>query len=426
MSGEATKSGDDLSLRLTNLLKNGFNNQPQNPKLSNNLQINLKLNNQNYTLWTRMIRFSIGGKSKALLSHLTSNPPKQSSETYEQWEQKDLIVFSWLFQNIEPTLAGDLTKYHTTKTLWDALVITYNSGRDKLQTFNLHVKANDIIQNKTHLKFGNYGQGESVQEQEIFSTQEDTPLEQNKHMEEQENFSTHKDTSKRYALPPRENQGVPPKRYSTEKMSRGSRYPIANIAKGNLSAKAKAFALSMYSDEIPANIEQALKSKHWKDVMEEEIKALIKNNTWEKCVLPPGKKTVGCRWVFTIKYKPDGTIERYKAILVAKGYIQTYGIDYSKTFSPVGKINTIRVLISVAANKVWPLHQFDVKNAFLHGELKEKIYMEAPHGFTNIFGEREKKYVLDLLAEIGMVDCKPTNTPMIVNQKLYMEKSPLG
>nr|GEW20205.1 putative Gag-polypeptide of LTR copia-type [Tanacetum cinerariifolium] len=165
MSGEATKSGDDLSLRLTNLLKNGFNNQPQNLKVSDNLQINLKLNNQNYTLWTRMIRDAMGGKSKALLSHLTSDPPEQSSETYEQWGQEDLIVFSWLIQNIKPTLAGNLTKYHTAKTLWDALVITYNSERDKLQTFDIHVKANDIKQNKTHLKYGNCGMTRHTTEQ---------------------------------------------------------------------------------------------------------------------------------------------------------------------------------------------------------------------------------------------------------------------
>nr|GFA84703.1 putative ribonuclease H-like domain-containing protein [Tanacetum cinerariifolium] len=152
--------------------------------------------------------------------------------------------------------------------------------------------------------------------------------------------------------------------------------------------------------------------------MKEEIKALIKNNTWEKRVLPPEKKTIRCQWVFTIKYKPDVTIEIYKARLVAKGYTQTCGIDYSETFSPVAKINTIRVIISVVANKGWPLHQFDVKNVFLHEEIKEEIYMEAPHGFTNSFGDREKKYVLDLLAEIGMVDCKPGDTLMIVNQKL--------
>ncbi|XP_076924297.1 uncharacterized protein LOC143586697 [Bidens hawaiensis] len=151
MSGDGN-SGSDLSQQLVNLLKHGLNYQPQNPKLSDNFQINLKLNNQNYALWTRIIRVAIGGKSKTLLSHLTSDPPDQNSEEYEQWEQEDLIVFSWLIQNIEPALAGNLTEYPTTKTLWDALAVTYSSGIDKLQTFNLHVKANDIKQNDSSLE----------------------------------------------------------------------------------------------------------------------------------------------------------------------------------------------------------------------------------------------------------------------------------
>ena len=103
--------------------------------------------------------------------------------------------------------------------------------------------------------------------------------------------------------------------------------------------------------------------------MEEEMEALQKNNTWELVPPPYGKKTVGCRWVFTVKHNPDGSVSRYKARLVAKGFTQTYGIDYDETFAHIAKMNTIRVLLSVAANLNWPLRQFDVKNAFLHGEL---------------------------------------------------------
>ncbi|KAJ9560780.1 hypothetical protein OSB04_005940 [Centaurea solstitialis] len=188
-----------------------------------------------------------------------------------------------------------------------------------------------------------------------------------------------------YTLPARANRGVPAKRYSPEQFSRGSRYPMANIANGCLSTEAKAFSASLYLEKIPSSTEEALDSENWKGAMDEEMDALRKNETWEKCSLPTGKKPVGCRWIFTVKYKPDGKIDRYKARLVAKGYTQTYGIDYSETFSPVAKIDTIRVLFSIASNQGWPLHQFDVKNAFLHGDLKEEVYMEAPPGFSDSF-----------------------------------------
>ena len=82
------------------------------------------------------------------------------------------------------------------------------------------------------------------------------------------------------------------------------------------------------------------------------MNALEGNKTWEVANLPNGKKVVGCKWVFTLKYKPDGTTEKYKTRVVAKGFTQTYGIDYEETFAPVAKMSTVRVLISMAANYI--------------------------------------------------------------------------
>jgi Reverse transcriptase (RNA-dependent DNA polymerase) len=97
--------------------------------------------------------------------------------------------------------------------------------------------------------------------------------------------------------------------------------------------------------------------------------------------LPPNKKTDGCKWVFTVKQNPEGRVEHYKARLVAKGYSQTYDIDYDETFEPVAKMSTVRALVSLAANEGWKLHQLDVNNVFLDGDLLEEVYMEIPPGF---------------------------------------------
>ena len=116
--------------------------------------------------------------------------------------------------------------------------------------------------------------------------------------------------------------------------------------------------------------------------MEDEIKALESNNTWILSKLPHGKKPVGCKWLFTVKYKGDESVERYKARLVAKGLTRSYEIDYQEKFAPTTKLNIVRVLPSLVVNQDWPLHQLDVKNAFLNGDLEE-VYMEVPSGLEN-------------------------------------------
>ena len=97
--------------------------------------------------------------------------------------------------------------------------------------------------------------------------------------------------------------------------------------------------------------------------------------------MPKGKKAVGCKWVFIEKHKADGSVEHYKARLVAKVFTQTNGIDYKETFAPVGKLNTIKALLSLAIN-------LDVKNAFPNGELGEEVYMEGLPGLENVYGDK--------------------------------------
>ena len=122
--------------------------------------------------------------------------------------------------------------------------------------------------------------------------------------------------------------------------------------------------------------------------MRKKMSALEKNKTWEIVERLKGKNIVDCKWIFTLKYKTDGSLERHKARLVAKGYTQTYGVDYQETFAPVAKMNTVRILLSLAAHYNWQLLQYDIKNAFLHGDLDEEIYMNILPGFEGNTGNK--------------------------------------
>lgn len=116
--------------------------------------------------------------------------------------------------------------------------------------------------------------------------------------------------------------------------------------------------------------------------MEDEYTTLMANNTWDLVPPLPNANVVTGKWIFRHKFQSDGTLDRYKARWVLRGFTQRPGIDYDETFSPVVKPATVRTVLSIAVSRSWPVHQLDVKNAFLHGTLQETVYCIQPQQIT--------------------------------------------
>ncbi|GJV60135.1 ribonuclease H-like domain-containing protein [Tanacetum coccineum] len=173
----------------------------------------------------------------------------------------------------------------------------------------------------------------------------------------------------------------------------------------------------------------------------ENLYALLRNDTWKITQLPKDRKAIGSKWIFKIRYKSDGEIDRYKTRLVAKDFNQKEGIDYEETFSHVVKMVTVRCSLNLVVLNSWSIFQLNVNNAFLYGDLDETVYIKLPDGYFSVndnrtkfmikglrklkyfFGIRvidtdkgiclnQRKYVFDLLSKYGMLACKPVRTPL--------------
>jgi hypothetical protein len=136
--------------------------------------------------------------------------------------------------------------------------------------------------------------------------------------------------------------------------------------------------LALFVDIEPLSYNDAAKSPVWRKAMEDEIQSIEKNKTWQLMRLPPNKKPIAVKWVYKVKHLPDGSIAKHKAKLVAKGFLQKPGIDFTEIFAPVARLETFRVVIAVANQHKWPIVQLDVKSAFLNGKLEEEVYVEQP------------------------------------------------
>ncbi|GJU96164.1 ribonuclease H-like domain, reverse transcriptase, RNA-dependent DNA polymerase [Tanacetum coccineum] len=136
----------------------------------------------------------------------------------------------------------------------------------------------------------------------------------------------------------------------------------------------------LLAEDEPRNYKEASNDQKWIEAMKVELDSINRNNTWVLTNLPTGHKAIGLKWVFKTKKDANGNIIKHKARLVAKGYIQEHGIDFEEVFAPVARMETIRLLLAIAANRKWEVHHLDVKSAFLHGELKEEVYVTQPEG----------------------------------------------
>ncbi|RVW48151.1 Retrovirus-related Pol polyprotein from transposon TNT 1-94 [Vitis vinifera] len=170
----------------------------------------------------------------------------------------------------------------------------------------------------------------------------------------------------------------------------------------------------------PQTFKEAVNSTEglmWKEAIKSEIDSILQNHTWELVDLPPGCKPLSSKWIFKRKMKVDGSIDKYKARLVIKGYRQTEGLDYFDTYSPVTRINSIRMVLAIAALRNLEIHQMDVKTAFLNGDLDEEIYMEQPEGFS---APGQEKKVYDMLI-VGSDDKMITSTKNMLNSRFDMK-----
>jgi transposase InsO family protein len=137
----------------------------------------------------------------------------------------------------------------------------------------------------------------------------------------------------------------------------------------------------MLAAEEPHDIDEAIGDAAWRTAMDEEMTSITENNTWEMTTLPRGHKAIGLKWVFKVKRDAAGNLLKHKARLVAKGYAQRQGVDFEEVFAPVARMETVRLLLALAAHSGWEVHHMDVKSAFLNGVLSEEVYVSQPPGY---------------------------------------------
>jgi hypothetical protein len=140
--------------------------------------------------------------------------------------------------------------------------------------------------------------------------------------------------------------------------------------------------LHFLATEETGSFSEAKTDVNWRRAMEEEMEAIEEKSTWHLTTLPPGHRAIGLKWVYKVKKDVQGAVLKHKARLMAKGYVQQLSIDYDEIFAPVARLESVRLLLALAASAGWDVHHMDVKSTFLNGELEEEVYVQQPPGFA--------------------------------------------
>ncbi|KAL8110529.1 hypothetical protein AgCh_026307 [Apium graveolens] len=162
----------------------------------------------------------------------------------------------------------------------------------------------------------------------------------------------------------------------------GNKSNISHSAESTPPSELDVNELMMAGKVEPANFNNVASEPSWQQAMKSETESVEKNNTWELMKLPVGKKAIGLKWVFKVKKDANGEMVKYKARIVAKGYVQQQGRDFDKIFAPVTRLEIVRLPLALTAKNSWEVHHLDVKSAFLNGEIQEEVYVTQPKGFV--------------------------------------------
>jgi hypothetical protein len=159
---------------------------------------------------------------------------------------------------------------------------------------------------------------------------------------------------------------------------------VPGLAQRNLEGE-----LNMISAGEPRTFAEAEQEEAWRAAMRNEVNSIEQNQTWELVDMPQGHRPITLKWVFKLKKGETGEVVKHKARLVARGFVQQAGVDFDEVFAPVARMESVRLLLALAAEAGWNVHHMDVKSAFLNGDLKEEVYVCQPPGFV-VLGQEHK------------------------------------